>query len=55
MIGRNSGHFLCFKKQSGIHEWLEEGKTVYVYFNNTMGDAIQNLITLNTFVQQAGS
>jgi uncharacterized protein YecE (DUF72 family) len=36
-----------------IHEWQEEGKTVYTYFNNTMGDAVQNLSTLNAFVQQA--
>jgi uncharacterized protein YecE (DUF72 family) len=35
-----------------VREWLEEGKTVYVYFNNTMGDAVKNLTTLNTFVQQ---
>ncbi len=30
-----------------IKEWLEEGKTVYAYFNNTMGDAFKNLETLN--------
>jgi uncharacterized protein YecE (DUF72 family) len=35
-----------------ISEWQEEGKTVYAYFNNTMGDAVQNLITLNNLVQQ---
>lgn len=34
-----------------INEWIEEGKTVYVYFNNTMGDAFNNLETLNRFVQ----
>lgn len=33
-----------------IKEWLEEGKTVFVYFNNTMGDAFKNLQTLNGFV-----
>ena len=33
-----------------IKEWLEEGKTVYVYFNNTMGDAFKNLETLNKFI-----
>lgn len=32
-----------------IKEWLEEGKEVYVYFNNTMGDAFKNLQTLNKF------
>ena len=30
-----------------IAEWLEEGKIVYAYFNNTMGDAFLNLKTLN--------
>jgi uncharacterized protein YecE (DUF72 family) len=30
-----------------IREWMEEGKTVYVYFNNTMGDAFKNLQNLN--------
>ncbi len=30
-----------------IHEWKREGKRVYVYFNNTAGDAIRNLQTLN--------
>ncbi|MES2265175.1 MAG: DUF72 domain-containing protein [Bacteroidota bacterium] len=35
-----------------ITEWLGDGKRVYTYFNNTMGDAINNLITLNRFVQE---
>lgn len=30
-----------------INTWLAEGKTVYVYFNNTIGDALKNLIKLN--------
>jgi uncharacterized protein YecE (DUF72 family) len=33
-----------------IKEWLDEGKTVYTYFNNTAGDAFNNLTTLNKFV-----
>ena len=33
-----------------IKEWLEEGKTVYSYFNNTMGDAFKNSDMLNRFV-----
>jgi uncharacterized protein YecE (DUF72 family) len=33
-----------------INNWLQEGKDVYVYFNNTIGDAVQNLLTLNGFV-----
>ncbi|MDF2457234.1 MAG: hypothetical protein K0R51_3227 [Cytophagaceae bacterium] len=32
-----------------IKEWLEEGKTVYAYFNNTMGDAFQNSQQLKRF------
>lgn len=35
-----------------IKEWLSEGKSVYVYFNNTAGDAFNNLATLNSFIQQ---
>ncbi len=34
-----------------IAEWLLEGKEVYVYFNNTMGDAYGNLRTLQGFVR----
>lgn len=30
-----------------IEEWLSQGKDVYVYFNNTIGDAIKNVMTLN--------
>ncbi len=33
-----------------IKKWLSENKTVYVYFNNTVGAAFQNLQTLNNFV-----
>lgn len=33
-----------------ISEWIEEGKEVYVYFNNTMGDAFNNLKTLNSLL-----
>lgn len=33
-----------------IKEWFNEGKKVYAYFNNTIGDAVHNLATLNTFV-----
>ncbi len=33
-----------------VKAWLNEGKPVYIYFNNTMGDAIKNLQTLNSFV-----
>ncbi|GGH14424.1 DUF72 domain-containing protein [Mucilaginibacter phyllosphaerae] len=33
-----------------IQEWLADGKRVYAYFNNTMGDAVNNLMTLNSYV-----
>jgi uncharacterized protein YecE (DUF72 family) len=33
-----------------IREWLDEGKSVYVYFNNTMGSAFANLKKLNEYV-----
>jgi uncharacterized protein YecE (DUF72 family) len=35
-----------------IKEWLEDGKTVYTYFNNTAGDALNNLMTLTNYVSQ---
>jgi uncharacterized protein YecE (DUF72 family) len=33
-----------------IAGWVKEGKEVYAYFNNTMGDALGNLQTLNRMV-----
>ncbi len=33
-----------------VKEWSTSGKSVYIYFNNTMGDAVHNLITLNKFI-----
>jgi uncharacterized protein YecE (DUF72 family) len=33
-----------------IKEWQTEGKCVYLYFNNTMGDAVGNLMTINKFL-----
>jgi uncharacterized protein YecE (DUF72 family) len=35
-----------------IANWIKENKEVYVYFNNTMGDALGNLSTLNAMVEQ---
>ena len=37
---------------SYINEWQHEGKAVYAYFNNTMGDAVRNLQTLNEFIEK---
>jgi uncharacterized protein YecE (DUF72 family) len=33
-----------------IEDWLAEGKTVYTYFNNTMGEAVANLYTLRDLI-----
>jgi uncharacterized protein YecE (DUF72 family) len=38
---------------SYIREWVADGKTVYIYFNNTKGDAFNNLRTLNNLVADA--
>jgi uncharacterized protein YecE (DUF72 family) len=37
---------------SYIQEWIAEEKIVYCYFNNTMGEAINNLLTLRDLVIQ---
>jgi len=42
---------VLYEYASYIKEWQEEGKTVYVYFNNTMGDAVRNLETLNRIIK----
>jgi len=33
-----------------IRDWQNEGKDVYVYFNNTAGDALNNLLTLKQYL-----
>lgn len=35
-----------------IRKWLKDGKQVYAYFNNTLGPAAQNLITLDKLVRK---
>ncbi len=35
---------------NNIKAWKQAGKTIYCYFNNTMGNALQNLQTLNEFL-----
>jgi uncharacterized protein YecE (DUF72 family) len=34
-----------------IKTWISEGKLVFAYFNNTAGDAFNNLITLNRYLK----
>lgn len=36
-----------------IKEWMQNGKTIFSYFNNTMGDAVKNLQTLNRYVRDS--
>jgi len=35
-----------------IRGWLQQGKNVYSYFNNTIGDAVANLETLSALVSK---
>ena len=35
-----------------VTSWLQQGKDVYAYFNNTLGQAAQNLITLKKFINK---
>lgn len=47
--GSYSDEFLKEKSEE-IIEWLEEGKDVYAYFNNTAGNAYENAISLKTTI-----
>ena len=38
------------QQASNIKAWQKASKTVYCYFNNTMGSALQNIETLNGFL-----
>ena len=35
-----------------IRQWLNAGKDVYAYFNNTMGSAFENALTLQSLMDQ---
>lgn len=35
-----------------IKDWIAAEKAVYVYFNNTVGEAVNNLLTLNSFLEE---
>jgi len=48
--GSYSDDFL-YRYAEYIKTWTSEGKLVYLYFNNTMGDAVKNLQTLNRMLQ----
>lgn len=38
------------EQASLVKSWMKQGKTVYAYFNNTLGDALPNVHTLNRYV-----
>jgi uncharacterized protein YecE (DUF72 family) len=40
-------------KANEIQIWLDQGKDVYAYFNNTIGDASANLKTLRDLIEQS--
>lgn len=51
--GRYGGSYqddVLYEYAGYIRSWLQEGKTVFCYFNNTMGNAIANLFTLKEMV-----
>jgi uncharacterized protein YecE (DUF72 family) len=48
--GSYSNEFLSAYAQR-IRQWMHEGRCVYCYFNNTLGDAFNNLQALNNFVR----
>jgi len=51
--GDYKGHYsddFLYEYAQYIREWIREGKSTYVYFNNTMGDAVKNLYSLNAFI-----
>ena len=47
--GNYTDDFL-FKYAQQIKAWKKEKKDVYLYFNNTLGNAVNNLITLNRLI-----
>lgn len=52
--GRYRGSYdddFLYQHAEHIKAWISAGKTIYCYFNNTMGDAVKNLTTLNNLVR----
>ena len=52
--GSYTDQFLALQADN-INEWVSAQKNVYVYFNNTMGNAWQNALALKAFCQERGS
>jgi uncharacterized protein YecE (DUF72 family) len=49
--GNYSNEFLSLQSEK-INSLLYNGKKVYVYFNNTMGNAFENAMTLKSMIQK---
>ena len=49
--GSYSDHFLEEQSEK-IRSWLNDGKDVYAYFNNTIGNAFENAMSLKTMVER---
>lgn len=49
--GSYSEDFLYEYAQYAI-DWIIEGREVYIYFNNTMGDAIGNLNSISNYIRE---
>jgi len=49
--GSYSNDFLSEQARK-MQDFLDSGKDVYVYFNNTMGDALDNAMTLKAMVEK---
>lgn len=48
--GGYSNDFLQ-EQAANIHDWLNEGLPVFTYFNNTLGEAVHNAMTLGNYVK----
>ena len=44
--------YFLYEYSQYIRDWMAEERDVYVYFNNTRGDAVNNLISLNRYVNE---
>ncbi|WP_114791163.1 DUF72 domain-containing protein [Niabella yanshanensis] len=43
---------LLYEYAEYVIDWMDAGKTVYIYFNNTMGDALNNAQVLRKFIKE---
>jgi uncharacterized protein YecE (DUF72 family) len=51
--GQYEDDFL-FEYAEKMQDWLNEGQTIFAYFNNTMGEAVKNLNLLNSIINNEG-